>query len=116
MRVLPIVNRAVNGNGPHAGSVAITVTVIVLTAVPTRPDVDVTQSVSTLKSTESEHDVLLGFGAVTTRLSTRRQNPGRYHDLTTVKTSNLLQHRSSFIRSSFRTSENVPMFYPCYVV
>ena len=48
MSVLAVVDGAVDRNGPHAGGVAITVTIIILTSIATGPHVDVSQAISTL--------------------------------------------------------------------
>jgi hypothetical protein len=61
MCILAVVDRAVDGDSPHAGCIAITVAIIVFPPVTTCPHIDVTKSVSTLNSTESNDDFVLGF-------------------------------------------------------
>lgn len=51
--VLPVVNGAINTNGPHTRSVAIAVAIVLLPAVPGSPDVNVTQALSTLVSKQT---------------------------------------------------------------
>ena len=48
MRILAVVDGAVDRDGPHTRRVAITVTIVVLTAISARPHVDVTQTIATL--------------------------------------------------------------------
>lgn len=49
MGVLAVVDGTVDTDGPHTRGVSVTVTVVLLSAVPGRPDVDIAQSVSALK-------------------------------------------------------------------
>lgn len=49
VRILTIVDGAVNGNCPHGGGIAIAVAIILLAAIARRPDVDVAQAISTLQ-------------------------------------------------------------------
>lgn len=51
MRVLTVVDGTVDADGPHTCGVPVTITIVLLSAVPGRPDVDIAQSVSTLMRT-----------------------------------------------------------------
>jgi len=50
MRILSVVDGAVDRNGPHAGCVSIAVAIIILTAIATGPHIDVAQPISTLSN------------------------------------------------------------------
>lgn len=47
--VLAIVDGAVNRNGPHGGSVAIAIAIILFATIPRCPDIDVAQSIASLQ-------------------------------------------------------------------
>lgn len=70
--ILSVVDRRVDGDGPHAGRVAVTITVVVLAAVTRSPNVDVAQTSSTLEikvvgqSKQASADVRLSFSSTTT--------------------------------------------------
>lgn len=49
VRILAIVDGAVNGNCPHGGGIAIAVAIILLAAIARRPDIDVAQAISALQ-------------------------------------------------------------------
>jgi len=49
VRILAIINGAVNGNGPHGGGITIAVAIILLTAIARCPDIDVAQTIATLR-------------------------------------------------------------------
>ena len=53
--VLAVVDGRVDGDGPHAGCVAVAVAVVVLTTVSRGPDVDVAQPVTALEHTAQTH-------------------------------------------------------------
>ena len=61
VRVLPGVNGGVDGDGPHAGGVAITVAVVVLSTISTGPHIDVTQATATLIDTPESTNQSLVF-------------------------------------------------------
>lgn len=54
MRVLPVVDGTVDTDGPHTRGVSVAITVVLLSAVPGRPDVDIAQSVSALVETHEQ--------------------------------------------------------------
>lgn len=56
MRVLTVVNSTVDTDGPHARGVSIAITIVLLSAVTGSPDVNVTQTVSTLIQGERERE------------------------------------------------------------
>lgn len=51
MRVLAVVDGTVDTDGPHTRSISITITIVLLSAVPGCPNVDIAQSISTLVRT-----------------------------------------------------------------
>jgi hypothetical protein len=70
MCVLAIINGAVDGDGPHAGRIPVTVAIIVFTAVTTGPHVDVAQTVAALNRTVRSYELpYFHRGDVTFRLS-----------------------------------------------
>ena len=60
VRVLPGVDGGVDGDGPHGGRVPVTVAVVVLTSISGGPHIDVTQTVTALKS--GRKNILRYFG------------------------------------------------------
>jgi hypothetical protein len=50
MSILTVVDGAVDGDGPHAGGVSVTVAVIFFTPITARPNVDVTETIPTLSN------------------------------------------------------------------
>jgi len=54
MCVLTVVDGTVDADGPHTRGVSVTVTVVLLSAIPGRPDVDIAQSVSALMGTHEQ--------------------------------------------------------------
>jgi len=75
MRVLAVVDGTVDADGPHTRGVSVTVTIVLLSAVPGRPDVDIAQSVSALMGTHEQtndmneqlrkrHNIFLSFSKI----------------------------------------------------
>lgn len=53
MGILTVIDGTIDTDGPHTCSVSVTITVIVFSAIPGRPDIDIAQSVSTLLGTRA---------------------------------------------------------------
>lgn len=68
MRVLTIVNSAIDTDGPHARGVSVAVTIVLFSAVSGSPHVNVTQSVPALKKRTRDE----------TRLTNDNKNELRY--------------------------------------
>lgn len=54
MRILTVVDGTIDTDGPHTRGVSVTITIILLSAVPGRPDVNIAQSVSALVETSEQ--------------------------------------------------------------
>lgn len=57
MSVLPIVDGAINTDGPHTGRITVAVAIVLLATVARGPHVDVAQSSSTLPKTETVNSI-----------------------------------------------------------
>ena len=49
MRIFTSINSGIDADGPHAGGITITITIIIFTTITRGPNVDVTKAMSTLK-------------------------------------------------------------------
>lgn len=54
MGVLTVVDGTIDTDGPHTRGISVTITIILLSAVSGRPNVDIAQSVSTLMETHEQ--------------------------------------------------------------
>ena len=50
MRIFTSINSGIDADGPHAGGITITITIIIFTTITRGPNVDVTKAMSTLKN------------------------------------------------------------------
>lgn len=48
MRILAVINRTVDANGPHARCISVAIAIVLFPAVPRSPNIDIAQSVSAL--------------------------------------------------------------------
>lgn len=56
MGILAVVDGAVDTDGPHTRGVSVTITIVLLSAIPGRPDVNITQSVSALMGARDKRE------------------------------------------------------------
>lgn len=54
MGILTVVDGTIDTDGPHTRGIPVAITIILLSAVPGRPNVDIAQSVSTLMETHEQ--------------------------------------------------------------
>ena len=89
VRILPIVDRTVDRNGPHGGGIPVTVAIVLLAPVTGRPHVDVAQPVPALVDALHDRAHRRVPGAVH-RFAVVGRAPGRAVDVDLVR---LVPHR-----------------------